>query len=77
MNDSLAAGASPPPDESGLGTQEALAQGMAINGVITSRHVLRYTVTIVREFGPRAYLRCCAAMLAGRRTTFLACVFAR
>jgi hypothetical protein len=43
---------------------------------LTSREVVRHTVTIVREFGPRAYLRCCAAMFLGRRTTFLACVFA-
>ncbi|HET9752576.1 MAG TPA: hypothetical protein VFP52_06430 [Myxococcales bacterium] len=49
---------------------------MAIDGVITSRDVIRHTLTIVREFGPRAYLRCCAAMLRGRRTTFLSCVFA-
>lgn len=49
---------------------------MAINGVITSREVVRHTLTIVREFGLRAWLRCCAAMVRGHRTTFLACVFA-
>ena len=49
---------------------------MAINGVITSKEIFRHTLTIVREFGPRVYLRCCAAMVMGRRTTFLACVFA-
>jgi hypothetical protein len=58
------------------GTRGALSLRMAINGVITSREVMRHTLTILREFGPRAYLRCCAAMFKGRRTTFLACVFA-
>ncbi|HET9754838.1 MAG TPA: hypothetical protein VFP52_17830 [Myxococcales bacterium] len=58
------------------GTRGALPRAMAIGGVITSREVIRHTITIVREFGPRAYLRCCAAMFSGRRTTFLACVFA-
>ena len=33
--------------------------------------------TIVREFGPGAYLRCCLAILRGERTTFLSLVFAR
>ena len=47
---------------------------MAINGFITSRHVLRHGPIIVREFGLRVWLRCCVAMLRGRRTTFLACV---
>lgn len=50
---------------------------MAINGLITSREVIRHSLTIVREFGPRAWVRCCTAMFMGRRTTFLACVFAR
>jgi hypothetical protein len=58
-----------------LGTRGALSHGMAINGVITSKEVVRHTLTIVREFGPRAWLRCCTAMVTRRRTTFLACVF--
>src|SRR5204862_5306085 len=49
---------------------------MAICGVITTKEVLRHTATIVREFGPTAYMRCCFAILRGRRTTFLNCVFA-
>ena len=49
---------------------------MAICGVITTKEVLRHTATIVREFGPTAYMRCCIAILRGRRTTFLNCVFA-
>ena len=47
---------------------------MAIRGVITSRDVLLNGGTILREFGPRAYLRCCVAMLLRRPTTFLTCV---
>ncbi len=49
---------------------------MAICGVITTREVLRHAATIVREFGAGAYLRCCAAILWRRQTTFLECVFA-
>jgi len=49
---------------------------MAIRGVITSRDVLLNGRTILREFGPRAYLRCCVAMLLRRPTTFLSCVCA-
>jgi hypothetical protein len=49
---------------------------MAIRGVITSREVLLKGPTILREFGPRAYLRCCVAMLLGRPSTFLECIFA-
>jgi hypothetical protein len=50
---------------------------MAICGVITTKEVLRHTATIVREFGPGAYLRCCLAIVGRRRTTFLNCVLAR
>ncbi len=47
---------------------------MSICGVITTKDVLRYGATIVREFGAAAYLRCCVAILLRRRTTFLNCV---
>jgi len=50
---------------------------MSICGVITTRDVLKHSATIVREFGPGAYLRCCLAILRGERTTFLSLVFAR
>ena len=50
---------------------------MAICGVITTREVFRNAAIIVREFGPRAFLRCCVAVLLGRRTTFLACACPR
>jgi hypothetical protein len=49
---------------------------MAIRGVITSRDVLLNGATILREFGARAYLRCCVAMLLRRPSTFLECLFA-
>ena len=49
---------------------------MAIRGVITSRDVLMNGRMILREFGPRAYFRCCVAMLLRRPGTFLDCVFA-
>ncbi len=49
---------------------------MVIDGVITTKEVLRHGAVIVREFGPGAYLRCCLAIVLGRRTTFLNCVYA-
>lgn len=49
---------------------------MAIGGVITTREVIRYSAIIIRGFGPAAYLRCCVAIVRGRPTTFLDCVFA-
>jgi hypothetical protein len=48
-----------------------------MQGSITTRHVLSHAMTIVREFGPRCYLRCIRAVLFGRRTTFLDCAFPR
>ena len=48
---------------------------MSINGLITTKDVLRYSATIVREYGAATYLRCCLAILSGQRTTFLNVVF--
>jgi hypothetical protein len=48
---------------------------MSMNGLITTRDVLKHSATIVREFGAGTYLRCCLAILRGRRTTFLNVVF--
>jgi hypothetical protein len=48
---------------------------VAIHGVITSRHVLLNATTIVREFGPRTFWRCCVALAFRRPTTFLACLY--
>jgi hypothetical protein len=50
---------------------------MSMNGLITTRDVLKHSATIVREFGAGTYLRCCLAILIGRRTTFLNVVFSR
>jgi len=49
---------------------------MAIGGVITTKEVIRYSGTILREFGPAAYWRCCLAIVLRRPTTILNCVFA-
>ncbi len=44
-------------------------------GYITTRHLVTHRGTILREFGPRAYLRCIGKCLfSGRPTTFLECV---
>jgi len=48
-----------------------------ISGVITTRHVIRHSALIVREFGAAAYLRCCLVLLRRRRATFLECIFSR
>ena len=42
-----------------------------IAGVITTRDVLLHSASIVNDFGLRAWLRCCKAVLTKRRTTFL------
>ena len=47
---------------------------MSIQGAITARDVVLNSGLIVRTFGPAAYLRCCLAILLGKRTTFLECV---
>jgi hypothetical protein len=43
-----------------------------MQGYITTRHLLLCGVTIIRAFGLRTWLRCAAAVLAHRPTTFLA-----
>ncbi len=42
-----------------------------VQGLITSADVLWHAPTIIRGFGLRRYLRCVAALLSRRRTTFL------
>ena len=42
-----------------------------MQGVITSKDVLLHSVTILRLWGPRCYLRCLRAALSSRRSTFL------
>lgn len=46
---------------------------MTICGTITTREVVWHAATIVRLFGPAAFIRCCGALISGRKTTFLAC----
>jgi hypothetical protein len=46
-----------------------------VQGLITSTDVLWRAPTIIRSFGLRAYLRCFAALLSRRRTTFLELVW--
>jgi hypothetical protein len=48
-----------------------------VQGVITGRHVLWHSITILRLWGPAAYLRCLRAVLTRRRdATFLTTIHA-
>lgn len=42
-----------------------------VQGTITSRDILLQTVTILRLWGPRFYVRCLRAIASGRPCTFL------
>ena len=42
-----------------------------IAGVSKTKDVLLHSATIVHDFGSRAWLNCCKAVLTNRRTTFL------
>lgn len=42
-----------------------------MRGTITGWDILAHPWLIVREFGPRCYLRCVSAVVTRRRTTFL------
>lgn len=42
-----------------------------MRGVITGKDVLRHSVTILRLWGPRCYLRCLRAALSKSPSTFL------
>jgi hypothetical protein len=46
-----------------------------MRGVITGRDVFLNSVTIIRLWGPRCYLRCVRAALSSRPTTFLETVW--
>jgi hypothetical protein len=48
-----------------------------MRGVITGKDVLRHSLTIVRLFGPRCYLRCLRASLSPKPSTFLEVVYGR
>jgi hypothetical protein len=45
-----------------------------MRGVITGKDVLRHSVTIVKLWGLRFYLRCLSAGMSRRPTTFLAII---
>jgi hypothetical protein len=47
-----------------------------MRGVITGKDVIRHSVTIVRLFGARCYLRCLRAALSSKPSTFLEVVHA-
>jgi hypothetical protein len=46
-----------------------------IAGVITTKDVLLHSPSILSDFGLRAWLNCCKAILMKRRTTFLELVW--
>ncbi len=46
-----------------------------MRGVITGKDVFRHSITIIRLFGPRCYVRCVRAALSPRRSTFLEVVY--
>ena len=48
---------------------------MAIQGFITTNHVLRHPMLILGNFGLGTYWRCCKAVVLRRRTTFLECAW--
>lgn len=52
-------------------------QEVDMRGVITGKDVLWHSLTIVRHFGPRCYLRCLRAALSSTPSTFLAVVCAQ
>ncbi len=43
-----------------------------MQGYITGKHVLRHSAAIIHGFGLGCWLRCLAALLSPRPTTFLA-----
>ena len=47
---------------------------MGVQGTITGRDVLVHSLTILRYWGPGAYIRCLRAMVSRRPCTFLAVV---
>jgi len=46
-----------------------------IAGVVTTKHVLLHSASIVHDFGLRIWVNCCKAILTNRRTTFLELVW--
>ena len=48
-----------------------------MRGVITGKDVLRHSLTIVKVWGLRRYLRCLRAGLSKRPSTFLGVMYGR
>jgi hypothetical protein len=48
-----------------------------IEGLITTKDVLRHAAIIVRGYGLRRYFRCLCAVTSRRRTTFLELMWGR
>jgi hypothetical protein len=47
----------------------------AMNGFVTTRHLLTHSPTIIHEFGARCYVRCIwRTLTADRPVTFLECI---
>ena len=46
-----------------------------MRGVITGKEVVLHSVTIIRLWGPRCYLRCLRAAMSSKPTTFLETVW--
>jgi hypothetical protein len=65
-----------PIEQSGeTGSNRAISRAM--RGVITSSDVLKNPLVVWRAFGGRCLLRCLAAILRGRSTTFLELVLGK
>ena len=55
----------------GAGPASDMQSRILVSGTITSRDVLLQSVTILRLWGPRFYVRCLLAIASGRPCTFL------
>jgi hypothetical protein len=48
-----------------------------VQGAITTRDILRHSLTILRLWGPACYVRCLRAIVSGRTCTFLELISTR
>jgi hypothetical protein len=55
---------------------QSYGQDYDMRGVITGKDVFRHSLTVVRLYGARCYLRCLRASMSSKPTTFLEVVFA-
>jgi len=58
-----------------LQSRERVLAESAMRGVITGKDVLRHSLTIVKIWGLRRYLRCLRAGLSKRPSTFLGVMY--